>query len=328
MRKALIFGIAGQDGSYLAELLLEKEYKVYGFDKSLDKEHLVHISHLLDRIELIKGDIVDQAAINEAIDSTRPDEVYNFTSPSFVPDSWDYPLMTADVTALGVARILEAIRRYKPKARFYQASSSEMFGNASESPQNEKTPFHPRNPYGVAKLYGHWITLNYRQRYGLFACSGICFNHESPRRDIKFVTRKITYEAAKISLGLSKTLKLGNLDSKRDWGFAGDYLKAIWLMLQQEQPDDYVIASGEAHSVRELAGFAFTYVGLDANSYVVVEPGLYRKDDSTLLVGDSAKAREKLGWFPEVSFRELVEMMVVADLKRIREEMQSQKILE
>lgn len=318
MKKALIFGIAGQDGSYLTELLLAKEYKVFGFDKSLEREDLGRISRLLNTIELIKGDIVDQDLINKVIQMIQPDEVYNFTSPSFVPDSWNFPLATADITALGVTRILEALRLYKSDARFYQASSSEMFGNVKEYPQDEKTPFYPRNPYGVAKLFGHWITLNYRQRYKLFACSGICFNHESPRRDIRFISRKVSYEVAKISLGLSNTLKLGNLDSKRDWGFAGDYVKAMWLMLQQEQPDDYVIATGELHSVKELVDIAFAYAGLDAKDYVIVEPKFCRNDDLILLVGDATKAKKKLGWHPEVSFKQLVEMMVKADLEIIK----------
>jgi len=328
MKKALIFGIAGQDGSYLTELLLEKGYKVYGFDKSPEKEHLARISHLLDRIKLINGDIMDQTAINKAIRVIQPDEVYNFASPSFVPDSWEYPIMTADVAALGVTRILEAMRLYKPDARFYQASSSEMFGNVEEYPQSEKTPFSPRNPYGVSKVYGYWIAVNYRQRYRIFACSGICFNHESPRRGMEFVTRKVGYEVAKISLGLSSSLKIGNLDSKRDWGFAGDYVRAMWLMLQQDYPDDYVIATGELHSVEELLENAFACVGLKAKDYVVVTPELCRADDSVILVGDATKARKKLGWRPRASFNQLVEMMVNADLKRIKEKVPSQKMLE
>ena len=327
MKRVLIFGIAGQDGSYLTELLLEKRYKVYGFDRSLEKEHLVRISHLLDKIELIKGDIIDHNAVTESIRQIQPDEVYNLTSLSFIPDSWEYPLVTADITALGVTRILEAIRQYKQDARFYQASSSEMFGEVKVYPQNEKTPFHPRNPYGVAKLYGYWITVNYRQRYKIFACSGICFNHESPRRDIKFVSRKVSYEVARISLGLSKTLKLGDLDSKRDWGFAGDYVRAMWLMLQQEEPDDYVISTGELHSVQELVDTAFASVGLQAQKYIQVMPELYRSNDTAVLMGDATKAKEKLGWCPEVLFKQLVSMMVNVDVKRIKETGETQKTI-
>lgn len=327
MRKALIFGIAGQDGSYLTELLLEKGYKVYGFDKYLEDEQLERISHLLDKIELIKSDIVEQSAVDKAVQTIRPHEIYNFTSPSFVPASWDQPLMTAEISALGVTRVLEAIRKFKPDIRFYQASSSEMFGNTRGYPQNEKTPFCPRNPYGAAKVYGHWITVNYRQRYRIFACSGICFNHESPRRGMDFVTRKVSYEVAKISLGLSDSLKMGNLDSKRDWGFAGDYVRAMWLMLQQDEPDDYVIATGELHSTQELVDSAFAYVGLKAKDYVVTVPELCRSSDTAVLIGEATKAGNRLGWYPQISFKQLVEIMMDADIKRMKEIEQSQEIV-
>jgi GDPmannose 4,6-dehydratase len=318
MKKALIFGIAGQDGSYLSELLLEKGYAVYGFDRYTHKERLGYVLPVLDKIEVINGDVVKQGEIDSAIKVIKPDEVYNFTSPSFIPFSWDYPIETADVSALGVTRILEAIRKFKPNARFYQASSSEMFGDAKETPQSEGTPFSPRNPYGVAKLYGYWVTVNYRERYNIFACSGICYNHESPRRGTEFVTRKVTSEVAKIKLGLSHHLKIGNLESRRDWGFAGDYVKAMWLMLQYEQPSDYVIATNETHSIKEFIELSFSYAGLDWQKYVVVDKDLFRPAETYELKGDFNKAKKNLSWEPEVKFKDLVKMMVEADLDRVK----------
>ncbi|SHI68740.1 GDP-mannose 4,6-dehydratase [Desulfofundulus thermosubterraneus] len=316
MKRALITGITGQDGSYLAEFLLEKGYRVYGLVRRSSVGNLERIKHLEKDLRLIPGDLTDQNSLIAALVEARPDEVYNLAAQSFVGVSWQQPVLTAQVTALGVTRMLEAIRTVNPRIRFYQASSSEMFGRAQETPQSEKTPFYPRSPYGVAKVYGHYITVNYRESYGLFACSGILFNHESPRRGLEFVTRKVSDGVARIKLGLAGELRLGNLDSRRDWGYAGDYVQAMWLMLQQDEPDDYVIATGETHSVRELVEIAFSHAGLDWQKYVVVDPRLYRPAEVDLLQGDYSKARSKLGWEPRVSFPELVRMMVDADLAR------------
>ena len=312
---ALITGITGQDGSYLAELLLSKGYKVYGLVRRSSVEKFDNISHIKDQVELVQGDLTDQNSLNFMIKEINPDEVYNLAAQSFVPTSWNQPLLTADVTALGVARMLEAIRLNNPKIKLYQASSSEMFGKVRETPQNEKTPFHPRSPYGVAKVYGHFITVNYRESYNIFACSGILFNHESPRRGLEFVTRKVTHAVARIKLGMQKELRMGNLDAKRDWGFAGDYVEAMWLMLQQEKPDDYVISTGETHSIRELLEIAFGHVGLDYKDYTVVDPKYLRPAEVDLLCGDSTKAKNVLGWTPKVSFKELIIMMVENDLR-------------
>lgn len=317
MKSALITGITGQDGSYLAELLMSRGYKVYGFVRRTSTINTVNIEHLLNDIELISGDLLDEGSIYRALKLANPDEVYNLAAQSFVTASWDQPILTGDITALGVTRLLEAIRNYNPKIRFYQASSSEMFGKVQETPQTEKTPFYPRSPYGVAKLYGHWITVNYRESYNMFTCSGILFNHESPRRGLEFVTRKITDGVARIKLGLQQKLVLGNLEAKRDWGFAGDYIRAMWLMLQQDEPDNYVVATGETHSVGDFARIAFEYVGLNYLDYVIVDPRFLRPAEVDVLLGNTAKAREKLGWQPEVSFRQLVEMMVDSDLKRV-----------
>jgi GDPmannose 4,6-dehydratase len=317
MRRALITGITGQDGSYLAEFLLEKGYAVYGMVRRSSLQRFDRIQHIIDELQLIEGDLTDQSSLDEAMKSAAPDEVYNLASQSFVPTSWNQPVLTADVTGTGVTRILEAIRKHKPDARFYQASTSEMFGKVQETPQTERTPFYPRSPYGVAKAYAHWITVNYRESYNIFACSGICFNHESPQRGLEFVSRKITDGVARIKLGLADKVKLGNLEAKRDWGFAGDYVRAMWLMLQQEQAEDYVIATGESHTVRALVEIAFAYVGLPVDAYVAVDPKLLRPAEVDILVGDASKARAKLGWKPTVSFREMVHMMVEADLKRL-----------
>jgi GDPmannose 4,6-dehydratase len=317
MRKALITGITGQDGSYLAEFLLEKGYAVYGMVRRSSLQRFDRIQHIIDELQLIEGDLTDQSSLDEAMKSAAPDEVYNLASQSFVPTSWNQPVLTADVTGTGVTRILEAIRKHKPDARFYQASTSEMFGKVQETPQTERTPFYPRSPYGVAKAYAHWITVNYRESYNIFACSGICFNHESPRRGLEFVSRKITDGVARIKLGLADKVKLGNLEAKRDWGFAGDYVRAMWLMLQQEQAEDYVIATGESHTVRALVEIAFAYVGLPVDAYVAVDPKLLRPAEVDILVGDASKARATLGWKPTVSFKEMVHMMVEADLKRL-----------
>ncbi|MBI5885220.1 MAG: GDP-mannose 4,6-dehydratase [Deltaproteobacteria bacterium] len=314
-KKALITGLTGQDGSYLAELLLEKGYEVYGMVRRASVERLDRVEHLKDRITVIHGDLTDQSSLDLAISSVQPDEVYNLAAQSFVPTSWNQPILTGEVTGLGVTKMLEAVRRFKPDARFYQASSSEMFGKVMEVPQTEKTPFYPRSPYGVAKVYGHYITLNYRESYNIYACSGILFNHESPRRGLEFVTRKITHTAAKIKLGMAKELRLGNLDAKRDWGFAGDYVEAMWLMLQQDKPDDFVVATGETHSVREFVELAFGAAGLDWKKYVVTDPKFFRPAEVELLIGSPKKAEEKLGWKPKVSFQGLVEMMVEGDMK-------------
>jgi GDPmannose 4,6-dehydratase len=316
-KRALITGVTGQDGSYLADLLLDKGYEVHGMVRRASTENFERISHLVDRIGLVQADLLDPSSLGEALEETRPDEVYNLGAQSFVPTSWKQPVLTAEFTAVGVTRLLEAIRRVNPDIRFYQASSSEMFGKVREVPQNERTPFYPRSPYGVAKVYAHFITVNYRESYGLYAVSGILFNHESPRRGLEFVTRRITDGVARIKLGLAEDLRLGNLDAKRDWGFAGDYVEAMWLMLQQDEPEDFVIATGEAHSVRECAEIAFEHAGIDMERHVVIDPKLLRPAEVDHLVGDVAKAREKLGWEPRVGFRELIELMVDADLERL-----------
>jgi GDPmannose 4,6-dehydratase len=318
MKKAIITGITGQDGSYLAEWLLGQGYAVHGLVRRASTENFERIAHLEGRITLHQADLLDQLSIIDVLRQVRPDEVYNLAAMSFVPTSWSQPVLTGEFTAIGVTRVLEAIRLLDRQGiRFYQASSSEMFGKVQETPQRETTPFYPRSPYGVAKAYGHWITVNYRESYGMFCCSGILFNHESPRRGREFVTRKVTDGVARIKHGLARELRLGNLDAKRDWGFAGDYVKAMWLMLQQDRPDDYVIATGETHSVRELVETAFGCVDLDWQQYVVQDPALRRPAEVDLLVGDAGKARRVLGWRPEVSFRDLVKMMVGADLDRV-----------
>jgi len=316
VKRALVTGITGQDGSYLAEFLLQRDYMVFGMVRRSSTDNLSRIEHLLGRITLFQGDLLDQPSLISLLREVQPDEVYNLAAQSFVPASWEQPIATTQYTALGVARLLEAIRLECPRVRFYQASSSEMFGNAAEFPQNERTPFYPRSPYGVAKTYGHWATVNYRESHDLFACSGILFNHESPRRGKEFVSRKVTDAVARISHGLATELRLGNLEARRDWGFAGDYVEAMWLMLHQDSPDDYVIATGEIHSVRELVEIAFAVAGLDWKKYVVVDPTLLRPAEVELLQGDYSKARRHLGWKPTVSFRELIEMMVKADLEQ------------
>jgi len=317
-RVALITGITGQDGSYLAELLLEKGYRVVGMVRRSSAENFYRIEHIRDRIELEQADLLDQYSLIDVLKRVRPAEVYNLAAMSFVPTSWSQPVLTTEFDAVGVTRILEAIRLTNPEARFYQASSSEMFGKVREVPQRETTPFHPRSPYGVAKVYGHYITVNYRESYGLFACSGILFNHESPRRGKEFVTRKVTDGAARIKLGLASELKLGNLAARRDWGFAGDYVRAMWMMLQQDEPDDYVVATGESHSVQELVELAFEHVGIDWRTVVHEDPQLIRPAEVDTLLGDWSYARERLGWKPEVSFAQLVRMMVDADLKLLQ----------
>ena len=320
MKKALITGITGQDGSYLADLLLAKGYEVTGMVRRASTETFDRIAHIRDRVRLEQGDLLDQFSLVKILEETQPDEIYNLAAMSFVPTSWNQPVLTGEFTALGVTKLLEAMRKVCPKAHFYQASSSEMFGKVVETPQSERTPFYPRSPYGVAKAYGHFITVNYRESYNLFACSGILFNHESPRRGKEFVTRKITDAVARIKLGTQKELRMGNLDAKRDWGFSGDYVRAMWMMLQQDQPSDYVVATGETHSVREFLEIAFSHVGLDYTDYVVIDPAFIRPAEVDLLLGDSTKARTTLGWVPQVSFRELVTMMVDADLARQRGE--------
>jgi GDPmannose 4,6-dehydratase len=317
--RALITGVTGQDGSYLAELLLAKGYEVVGVVRRTSHHSYERIEHLLDRIEVVAADLLDQHSLTVVLQDTRPDEVYNLAAQSYVPTSWTQPVLTGEFTALGVTRILEAIRLVHPSARFYQASSSEMFGRVTETPQRETTPFYPRSPYGVAKVYGHWITVNYRESYDLYAVSGILFNHESPRRGIEFVTRKVTDAAARIKLGLARELRLGNLDARRDWGFAGDYVEAMWRMLQQPAPGDYVIGTGQTHSVRELVEAAFGHVGLDWRKHVVNDPKYMRPAEVDLLQADPSKARRELGWTPTVKFNELVAMMVDADLTRLRE---------
>jgi GDPmannose 4,6-dehydratase len=320
MPTALITGVTGQDGSYLAEFLLEQGYQVVGMVRRSSTVNFQRIEHIQDRITLVPGDLLDQMSLVDALREYKPREVYNLAAQSFVPTSWRQPVFTGEVTGLGVTRVLEAIRIVDPEIRFYQASSSEMFGKVRESPQKEDTPFYPRSPYGVAKVYGHWITINYRESYDLFACSGILFNHESPRRGLEFVTRKVTYGAAKIKLGLADDLHLGNLESRRDWGFAGDHVRAMWLMLQQDHPDDYVVGTGETHSVRELCEVAFSCLNLDWEKYVVVDPRFYRPAEVDLLVSDPGKAKEILGWEPEVDFGRLIRMMVDADLELLKEE--------
>jgi GDPmannose 4,6-dehydratase len=318
MKSALITGVTGQDGSYLAEFLLEKGYRVAGLVRRSSTVNFERIAHIQDRVELISGDLTDQNSMFAALQACDPDEVYNLGAQSFVQTSWQQAILTGDVTALGVTRILDSIRTFNPKIRFYQASSSEMFGKVQEVPQKEDTPFYPRSPYGVAKVYGHWITVNYRESYDLFATSGILFNHESPRRGLEFVTRKVTDAVARIKLGMSNELRLGNLDAKRDWGFAGDYVRAMWLMLQQERPEDFVIATGETHSVEELVNVAFSYLDLDWREYVVQDARFMRPAEVDLLIGDASKARSELGWTPEVSFTDLIRMMVEADLDRLQ----------
>lgn len=318
MKKALITGITGQDGSYLAEFLLDKGYKVAGMVRRASTESFERIDHIKNRIELKQADLLDQLSIIDAIKETEPDEIYNLAAQSFVPTSWTQPILTGEFTALGVTRMLEAIRHINKKIKFYQASSSEMFGKVQQVPQTEKTPFYPRSPYGVAKVYGHWITVNYRESYNIFACSGILFNHESPRRGREFVTRKVTEGAAKIKLGLAKELRLGNLEAKRDWGYAKDYVRAMWLMLQQKEPSDYVIATGKEHSVQKLVEIAFGHLGLKWKDYVVTDPALLRPAEVDHLVGDHSKAKKELGWEPQVSFQELIEMMVEADMDRLK----------
>jgi GDPmannose 4,6-dehydratase len=318
MRKALVTGITGQDGSHLADWLLEKGYEVHGIVRRSSTENFERIGHLTGRIQLHQADLLDQLSLVDVIRRVQPDEIYNLAAMSFVPTSWQQPVLTGEFTAMGVTRMLEAIRLLGPKGmRFYQASSSEMFGKVRETPQKESTPFYPRSPYGVAKVYGHFITVNYRESYDMFCCSGILFNHEGPRRGREFVTRKVTDAVARIKLGLQKELRLGNLDAKRDWGYAGDYVKAMWLMLQQEKADDFVIATGETHSVRELVETAFACVDLEWSKYVVEDPALRRPAEVDLLVGDASKARRILGWQPEVGFHDLVRMMVEADLRRL-----------
>ena len=317
-RCALITGITGQDGSYLAELLLSKGYRVVGITRRSSTESDERIGHIRERIELLQGDLLDQASLIEALRVAQPDEVYNLAAQSFVPTSWNQPVLTGEFTGLGVTRVLEALRHARPEARFYQASSSEMFGKVRQVPQTELTPFHPRSPYGVAKAYGHFLTVNYRESYGMFACSGILFNHESPRRGLEFVTRKVTDGAARISLGLADSLPMGNLDAERDWEFAGDYVAAMWLMLQQSEPDDYVVATGVAHSVRELCQLAFARVGLEYERYVSRDERLIRPAEVDHLLGDPTKARTRLGWRPATDFEGLVNMMVDADVERVK----------
>ncbi len=318
MPTALITGITGQDGSYLAEFLLAKGYRVIGVVRRSSTMPYERIGHLVDRVELVSADLLDQTSLTDAVHESQPDEIYNLAAQSFVQASWTQPVLTGEFTALGVTRVLEAMKKAAPRARFYQASSSEMFGKVHESPQRESTPFYPRSPYGVAKVYAHWITVNYRESFGLYAVSGILFNHESPRRGLEFVTRKVSDAVARIKLGQQKEVRLGNLDAKRDWGFAGDYVEAMWMMLQQPAPEDFVIGTGDSRSVRELCEVAFDHVGLDWRKYVVVDPRFLRPAEVDLLVADPGKAREKLGWTPKVTFHELVRMMVDADLKRHR----------
>src|SRR3990167_3458852 len=318
-KRALITGITGQDGSYLAEFLLSKNYKVFGLTRRTSTPNYERIKHIEDKIELLPGDLLDQQSLTSAVDYSQPDEIYNLAAQSFVATSWSQPVLTGEFTALGVTRMLEAMRQVKKDSKFYQASSSEMFGMVSQSPQNENTPFHPRSPYGVAKVYGHWITINYRESYDLFAVSGILFNHESPRRGLEFVTRKISHSVARIYLKQSKYIELGNLDAKRDWGFAGDYVEAMWLMLQQKNPDDYVIATGENHSVAEFVEEAFKVIGIaNWKKYVKISKDFFRPAEVDFLVGDASRARKILGWKPTVNFSQLVEMMVQADIELLK----------
>jgi GDPmannose 4,6-dehydratase len=315
--RALITGITGQDGSYLSELLLDKGYEVFGVVRRSSVKKFDRIEHMVDKIALMEGDLTDQSSLDSVIHSVQPDEVYNLAAQSFVPVSWNQPVLTGDVTGLGVIRILEAIRRHRPKAKFLQASSSEMFGKVRETPQTEQTPFHPRSPYGVAKVFGHDLTVNYRESYGMFACCAMGFNHESPRRGLEFVTRKVTHQVAKIKRGQANKLSMGNLDAKRDWGFAGDYVRGMWMMLQQPEPDDFVLATGKTHSVRELLEVAFDAVGLSWKDYVEIDSKLIRPAEVDLLCGDATKAKTKFGWEPKVSFAELIKMMVQADLEAV-----------
>jgi len=326
MKKALITGITGQDGSYLAEFLLSKGYEVYGVVRRASTENFERINHIKHKIHLVQADLLDQLSIVNIIQGVRPEEIYNLAAQSFVPTSFDQPLLTGEYTALGVTRILEAIRLVDRKIKFYQASSSEMFGKVIETPQKETTPFHPRSPYGVAKVYGHWITVNYRESYDIFAVSGILFNHESPRRGKEFVTRKITEGVARIKLGLTDKLHLGNLDAQRDWGFSGDYVEAMWLMLQSDSPKDYVIATGRTHTVRSFAEIAFSHVNLDWQKHVVIDKKLYRPAEVHLLCGDSGKAKQELEWQPKVSFEQLIAMMVDSDIERVKKEIADSKI--
>ncbi len=318
-KKALITGITGQDGSYLAEFLLSKGYEVYGMVRRTSTVRYERIQHIQHQLQIVQGDMGDLSSLISSIGAVEPDEVYNLAAQSFVPTSWNQPVFTGDITGLGVTRMLEAVRTVNPAIRFYQASSSEMFGKVQEVPQKETTPFYPRSPYGVAKVYGHWIAINYRESYDLFTSSGILFNHESPRRGLEFVTRKVSYHAAKIKLELANEMRIGNLDSKRDWGYAGDYVRAMWLMLQQDEPDDYVVATGKTHSVERLLEVAFGHVGLNWRDYTVQDERFMRPADVDLLVGDPSKAWRALGWQPEVSFEELIGMMVEADLKKLRD---------
>ncbi|MGG1553531.1 GDP-mannose 4,6-dehydratase [Paenibacillus ferrarius] len=317
-KNALITGITGQDGSYLAELLLEKGYKVFGLKRRTSVPIMENIDHIKNQIEFIDGDLLDLSSLINAVRISNPDEVYNLAAQSFVGTSWIQPVLTGQSTGIGVTNMLEAVRIVKPEARFYQASSSEMFGKVVETPQKETTPFYPRSPYGVAKVYGHWITVNYRESYNMYACSGILFNHESPRRGVEFVTRKVTDAVARIKLGLQQELRMGNLDAKRDWGFAGDYVKAMWLMLQQDAPDDYVISTGETHTVEELVEIAFGHVDLNWRDYVVIDPKFVRPAEVDLLLGDHSKAKDQLGWKLEVGFKQLISMMVESDLEKIK----------
>ena len=321
-KRALVTGITGQDGSYLAEFLLEQGYQVIGMVRRSSTVNFDRIAHLqeLEALDIVQGDLLDQMSLIDILREYDPQEVYNLAAQSFVPTSWRQPVLTGEFTALGVTRVLDAIRIVNPDIRFYQASSSEMFGKVMEVPQTEKTPFYPRSPYGVAKVYGHWITVNYRESYNLYACSGILFNHESPRRGLEFVTHKVTHAAARIKLGLQDELRLGNLEAQRDWGYAGDYVQAMWLMLQQDEPDDYVVSTGETHSVRELCEVAFSYLGLNYEDYVVIDEKFYRPAEVDLLIGDASKAHTKLGWEPSVDFPGLIRLMVDADLEALRAE--------
>ncbi len=325
--KALITGITGQDGSYLAELLLSKGYDVYGMVRRASTENFERIGHLHGKIILKQADLLDELSLIELMEAVMPDEIYNLAAMSFVPTSWSQPMLTGEFTAIGVTRVLDAMRRVCPKARFYQASSSEMYGKVREVPQTERTPFHPRSPYGVSKVYGHFITVNYRESYDLFAVSGILFNHESPRRGLEFVTRKVTDGVARIKHGLQDKLAMGNLDSRRDWGFAGDYVEAMWMMLQQPEADDYVIATGQMHSVRDLCRVAFEHVGMDYEKHVVIDPAFLRPAEVDQLLGDCTKARRVLGWEPRVSFEQLVQMMVDADMQRVAREKTETKVI-
>lgn len=322
MKRALITGVTGQDGSYLAELLLEKNYKVYALRRRTSTPNYENVEHIKDQLEWIDGDLTDLASLITAVQIAQPDEVYNLAAQSFVATSWPQPIATAQITATGVTNMLEAVHIVKPDARFYQASSSEMFGKVVETPQKETTPFYPRSPYGVAKVYGHWITVNYRESFNMFACSGILFNHESPRRGLEFVTRKVTNAVARIKLGLQQELRMGNLDAKRDWGFAGDYVKAMWLMLQQDMPDDYVISTGETHTVQELIEIAFEHVGLNWKEFVIFDEKFARPAEVDLLLGNCSKAKEKLGWRLEIGFEQLIKMMVEEDLRKIENKFQ------